>query len=197
MPLTRLQLPPLPEVPAHVRKRASVAMVVGPGDELLFIRRATREGDPWSGDMAFPGGRAEPEDPDLAATAERETWEEIGLDLTRGHRLGALPVHVSPVRDPDGTFGIFPFVYRVPAWGDFRLSEEVAEVHRFGLDRLFSGEGRGEFRLQRHGWDAMLPCLRLDGTFIWGLSLRMLDELREQVTGEPPPPRFRPVGGGT
>lgn len=196
MPLSRLQLPLLPEVPPHVRKMAAVAMVVGPGDELLFIRRATREGDPWSGDMAFPGGRAEPGDLDLAATAERETREEIGLVLRPVERVGAMPVHVSPVRDPDGTFGIFPFVYRVQAWGELRFSEEVADVHRFPLERLFSGEGRGEFRLQRHGWDAVLPCLRLDGTFIWGLSLRMLDELRERVTGEPPPPPYRPYPGG-
>src|SRR5262245_41364530 len=65
--------------------RAAVALVFcappGAEPELLFIERARREGDPWSGHMAFPGGRRDPKDTDLAATAARETHEEVGLGL--------------------------------------------------------------------------------------------------------------------
>ena len=60
--------------------RASVALIyrrtAGGKTELLFIRRAHRAGDPWSGHMAFPGGRLQPEDPTPRAAAERETLEE-------------------------------------------------------------------------------------------------------------------------
>ncbi|HEX9187840.1 MAG TPA: NUDIX domain-containing protein, partial [Vicinamibacteria bacterium] len=75
--------------------RAAVALVlrdgVPAGPELLVIRRAEHEQDPWSGHMGFPGGRAEPSDPSPEATAVRETLEETGLDLARdGSRLGAL-----------------------------------------------------------------------------------------------------------
>ncbi len=70
--------------------RAAVALVLrdaGPGGiELLFIRRAEHEKDPWSGHMGFPGGRAEPGDAGLEGTAVRETLEETGLDLARGRR---------------------------------------------------------------------------------------------------------------
>ena len=67
--------------------RASVALIYrGPRErdgELLFIQRARRDGDPWSGDMAFPGGRLEPGDTSSRHIAMRETLEETGLDLFR------------------------------------------------------------------------------------------------------------------
>ena len=68
-------------------KQAAVAAVARDterGVELLFIRRAERSGDPWSGHMAFPGGRVDPGDADPLAAAVRETREEIDLDL-RAH----------------------------------------------------------------------------------------------------------------
>ena len=74
-------------------RRAAVAAVFRAGTadtELLFIQRATFEGDPWSGQMAFPGGRVEPSDPDTRATAERETLEELALDLSGADPLGSL-----------------------------------------------------------------------------------------------------------
>jgi len=49
--------------------------------EVLFIKRATREGDKWNGHVALPGGRRDPEDEDDLATAVRETIEEVGIDL--------------------------------------------------------------------------------------------------------------------
>ena len=55
--------------------------------ELLMIKRAEAEGDPWSGHVACPGGRMEPEDHDLAVTAVRETLEETGDDIARDGRL--------------------------------------------------------------------------------------------------------------
>jgi 8-oxo-dGTP pyrophosphatase MutT (NUDIX family) len=71
-------------------RRAAVAVTLAPGPEeleVLLIRRAEHEGDPWSGHMAFPGGHHDPTDPTLAATAERETLEEVGIDLARHGRL--------------------------------------------------------------------------------------------------------------
>ena len=87
--------------------RAAVALLLRPTwaePELLLIRRAEREGDPWSGHMALPGGRAAPSDPDPVATAARESAEEVGIDPARaGRLLGALD-EVAPrsTRGPAG-----------------------------------------------------------------------------------------------
>ena len=64
---------------------AAVAIVRAavPDDSILLIRRAEREGDSWSGHWSFPGGRREPEDPDLLHTALRELEEECGIRLPR------------------------------------------------------------------------------------------------------------------
>ncbi|HEV8382740.1 MAG TPA: CoA pyrophosphatase, partial [Gemmatimonadales bacterium] len=72
---------------------AAVAVILHESDdglEALFIHRAVRVGDTWSGQIAFPGGRREPSDHDLLATAIRETLEEVGVDLSRAERLGVL-----------------------------------------------------------------------------------------------------------
>jgi len=179
--LERLNLPAAFPDPEAVARRAAVAVVIGPEDELLFIRRAEREGDPWSGDMAFPGGREEPHDPSPRATAERETFEEVGLDLAGARFLGALPPMTTPLRLPTKSFGIHPYVFRLDAWPALRTSEEVAAIHRFGLHRMLAGEGRGEFTWRGHGVERVLPCVRLDGTFVWGLTLRVVDDLLERL----------------
>ncbi len=179
--LERLNLPASFPDPEPLVRRAAVAVILGPDDELLFIRRAERPGDPWSGDMAFPGGREEPHDPHPRATAERETFEEVGLDLSGARFVGALTPMVSPLRTPTKGFAIHPYVYRVGGWPDFRPSEEVAAVHRFGLDRLLTGEGREEFTWRGYGMERVLPCVRLDGTFVWGLTLRVVDDLLERL----------------
>jgi len=85
-----------PEPPGEAT--ASVAMTLaGPSLKTLMIKRAEREGDPWSGQVAFPGGRRERQDRSLLETATRETKEEVGIDLQRsavylGH-LGAFRTH--------------------------------------------------------------------------------------------------------
>ena len=64
--------------------------------EVLFIKRATRKGDRWTGQIALPGGKREPDELDDQSTSVRETKEEIGLDLDEDHflRVGKLAERV-------------------------------------------------------------------------------------------------------
>lgn len=183
MIVERLRLPDVPEPLPADRRQAAVAAVFGPDDRICLIRRSEREGDPWSGHIAFPGGRREPHDPDLRATAVRETHEEVGLDLGPARLVGVLSPQLSPRvgQDRHRPMVIVPYVFGVERWGEFALSGEVDAVHLIEASRIFGGEGRSTFRYRGHGYDLDLPCVHLDGAFIWGMTLRMLDELAERL----------------
>src|SRR5438105_6871550 len=103
---------------------ASVAVILHDGDEgleALFIHRAVRAGDTWSGQIAFPGGRRDPGDADLLATAIRETMEEVGVDLSSAERLGVLDdlYPRTPVLPP---VVVRPFVFALTARPPIRVS---------------------------------------------------------------------------
>jgi len=160
--------------------RAAVAMVIDPSGRLWMMVRAEREGDPWSGHVGFPGGREEVDDGDLLTTACRETLEEVGWPLTKADCLGRL----DPVRSPVGgrsAVVVRPYVFWVarPLIGE--LNHEVAEVFSIDLKTLLAGTGRGSFTLHWSGHEVELPCIDLDGRRLWGMSLRMVDDLLERV----------------
>ncbi len=161
--------------------RAAVAAVFGPENELLFIHRAERAGDIWSGHMAFPGGREEPTDASLQATAVRETLEEIGLDLSVARCHGALSALHSPRNSVVKPLEVLPWVFEVDEWPELRPNAEVASVVRFDFRRFLAREARGSFEYVWQGTPLQLPCVRLDGTLLWGMTLRMVDELVERV----------------
>ncbi|MFL5555271.1 MAG: NUDIX hydrolase, partial [Gemmatimonadaceae bacterium] len=94
--------------------------------ELLFIKRAEYPGDPWSGQIAFPGGREESRDGSLAETAIRETREETGIDLAReGLMLGSLDdLRPRTTRLPPVV--VRPFVALLDRQDPLMLSNEVA-----------------------------------------------------------------------
>src|SRR5262249_34331336 len=97
------------------------------GPELLFIQRARRAGDPWSGHMAFPGGRVDPTDRDARAAAERETLEEVGVDLARAASRGRLDDLNAGIRVV-APLVLSAFVYALPARAALVPNHEVEEA---------------------------------------------------------------------
>jgi 8-oxo-dGTP pyrophosphatase MutT (NUDIX family) len=154
----------------------SVLRVVEGTAELLFIKRSEREGDPWSGHMAFPGGRHEPEDTSLEATARRETFEELALDLSRGRVLGRLD-DLAPRNAALPPILIRPFVAVVPADVIFSPSEEVAATFWVPLTVLRHEDTRAEHVITINGARSRFPGFRVEQHIVWGLTERIVQQL--------------------
>lgn len=175
-----LQRPGQPVGGHEDSRQAAVAVIVRPDNGVLFIRRAENDRDPWSGHMALPGGRVDPGDPTAEAAARREVREEVGVNLDGARQLGMLDQLVSPPMTPRLT--VSAFVYVLEQDPSIVLDpKEVASVHWFGLERLLSGEGRGEFLYQHGTQEFLLPRVDLDGERIWGMTLRLVDDLIGRV----------------
>jgi len=172
-----------PEEPG-VRK-AAVALIFRAGEdgspELLFIKRAEYPGDPWSGQIAFPGGREESGDTSLQETATRETREETGLDLAReGTVIGVLddlrPRHI---RLP--AIVVRPYVAVVDRTEPLELSSEVALAFWIPFGALAHAESWREDTVVARGAQINARVFKHQDHVIWGMTERILAQLLEMV----------------
>jgi 8-oxo-dGTP pyrophosphatase MutT (NUDIX family) len=174
--LERYQARPFPPQPGD--RHAAVATILRDGPhspEVLLIRRAEREGDPWSGHMAFPGGRQEPRDPDLFATACRETAEEVGIDLRgEGELIGRLDEVPAMARGRRAGLVVHPFVFAVGREPTIRPNCEVDEVFWAPLGPLVRGEVNAMRAYEHEGQTVQLPAFDVSGRLVWGLTYHML-----------------------
>ncbi len=175
--LRKVLLPPaLAQAELEAKPAAAVLVLLRPageGLEVLLGKRVRRSEDPWSGQIAFPGGHRHPEDPSLLETALRETREEVNLDLRdRAEILG----HLAP-RSPGNvpTMLVVPFVARAAASLEPRPGPEMEDVFWAPLAELPPSWGQttvatriGELRVPAYLWR---------GRVVWGLTYRILEEL--------------------
>jgi 8-oxo-dGTP pyrophosphatase MutT (NUDIX family) len=176
--------PALVEDAGHAH--AAVAIVLRDGEEgaeLVMIRRAHREGDPWSGHMALPGGRQDPTDSDLFTTAARETFEEVGIDLRRhGELLGHLDELRAIGRGRPLDLIITPFVCAVDAPVTLAPNErEVQHAFWLPLAALRRRETLGSFRHEVNGQPMEHQAFIYEAHTIWGITYRILTRLLEVV----------------
>jgi 8-oxo-dGTP pyrophosphatase MutT (NUDIX family) len=173
--------PGLEITPDGVARNAAIALVLrasGQGEpELLMIKRAEAEGDPWSGHVACPGGRMDPTDRDLEHTAIRETWEETGVDLERhGRILGTLD-DISPRTPHLPPLIIRPFV--AIAEPDVRIvtSEEVAAAFWVPLSAIRESTAWGREMVRIRGLGEREEAVFRHGDYlVWGLTHRALTQ---------------------
>jgi 8-oxo-dGTP pyrophosphatase MutT (NUDIX family) len=162
-------------------RRAAVALIFRAGEagdpELLFIKRAEYPGDPWSGQVAFPGGREEIGDSNLMNTAVRETREEIGLDLERdGTFVGTLgDLRPQTVRLPD--IIVRPFIVLLKRVQELLLSDEVASAFWVPLAMLKREESWRETTVLARGIQMERRAFHHEGQVVWGLTERILAQL--------------------
>lgn len=166
-------------------RRAAVALVLregSEGPELLVIKRAEAEHDHWSGHMALPGGRVEPEDESLLATAARETFEEVGLDLGAGGEVIARLGTIRPSSPFAPRVSVTPFVFVAPPESkELTLSGEVAAAFWVPVDDLKKGGRSAVFRMVFAGVEREWPGYPSQHGIIWGITERILTEFLSLV----------------
>jgi 8-oxo-dGTP pyrophosphatase MutT (NUDIX family) len=168
------------EVEAGVRK-AAVALIFRAGadgrPELLFIKRSDYPADPWSGQVAFPGGREEPGDALLADTAARETREETGIDLERdGTFIGTLDdLRPRINRLPDVI--VRPYVVLLKSYEPLILSHEVALAFWIPLAALKEAGSWRDTQVLARGIQINARAFHHEGHIVWGMTERILGQL--------------------
>ncbi|MEZ7979225.1 MAG: CoA pyrophosphatase [Myxococcota bacterium] len=167
-----------------VRMAAAVALVLREVDgdlEALFIRRAEHDDDPWSGDLAFPGGRLDPGDADAQAAAERESREELSLDLSGARRLG----RISDVLGHAESIRVSAFVYGIE--GDPKLvpNYEIAEAFWSPLAHSTAADRQEMRDFTYANVVSTLPTIRLlddpRAPVLWGITYKFMDEFMTTI----------------
>jgi 8-oxo-dGTP pyrophosphatase MutT (NUDIX family) len=151
-----------------------VALILHPDpDRLLVVRRATRDSDPWSGQLALPGGRREATDDDLMTTAIRETAEEVGIALDpREHR--ATLDDLAPATPVLPALIVRPFAFRPSRESTMVLSGELDHAEWVTFEELVRPEVRQSQELIIRGNTMRVMGYQLPAGFLWGMTERIL-----------------------
>jgi len=159
-------------------RRAAVALILRLGasnqPEIFFIQRAEYAGDPWSGQVAFPGGRHEEGDDDLIATAVRETWEETAFDIgENGEVIGQLDdLRPMTIRLP--AVVVRPYVFLIGPHGEPVLSPEVADSFWVPVATLRGDSGWRDTVITARGMQFTRRAFHHSGFVVWGMTERIL-----------------------
>lgn len=173
-------------VESEKHERASVAVVLREGHvsaEVLLIERALHEKDPWSGHMAFPGGRMEPGDDSTRGTAARETLEEVGVELKAAEYLGHLD-ELEGNRRVSSRMVVSAHAFYLAEHQEFVLDEsEVQQAFWFPLAHLHHESLQVEHVIPD------LENVRFPGVvvgdpdrhIVWGLTFRFLERMLDVI----------------
>ena len=152
---------------------ASVALIVRDRQlpSVLLIKRAERSGDPWSGQVAFPGGKMQVGDTTARDTAVRETLEEVGIDLNSSAEFlgygGVTTTHT-------GTMDVVPTAFELKESVDVMPNGEVASFRWVELHELLAPSARSTYELDREGSVVAVPAYLVGDYVVWGLTQRIL-----------------------
>ncbi len=162
---------------AQVARHAAVAMLLrdrGRETEVMFIRRAEHDKDPWSGDLGFPGGGIEPLDSSPRTAAERETWEEVGLRLHEKNYLGQNDDLIGAYL----SVRISCFVYHIDREPAFTTNGEVVDLFWVPFTTLLDPERNRMAQFHYRGSQRKHPIIDLSewsSRPLWGITYRLID----------------------
>lgn len=164
-------------------RRAGVAVVVrelvGAAPSVLLMKRVEHPLDPWSGQVSLPGGRVDPTDADSRAAAQRETLEELGVDLrATGTLVGGLDPLPATAKGRHVDLFVHPWVWRLERDVELVPNEEAEEGFWMSLADLVAGELDHTHRIERRGESVLRPAWRVPSGerqhVVWGLTYHIL-----------------------
>ena len=150
---------------------AAVAILVKPriNDlEFFLVKRAEVDDDPWSGDMAFPGGKKNTQDQTLVDTAVREVLEETNIDLSEKNVIGFMEPIYSSVRK---SLAVQPIIYQFNEYPEVKLNYELTKFIWVPLSEIKQGKTNATIK----GWEGSV--YKVQGETVWGLTFRMLEKV--------------------
>ena len=167
--------------------RAAVAMLLqgDPATDIFFILRAQHDNDPWSGDIGFPGGKIEARESAREAV-ERETLEEIGVDLTQGFSLGAL----EPIRGAHLPVVIHCLVYQLMQRPAINCNHEISSFFWSTVNELLVADRFGNYEVRFRHERFLRPGIQIlpqGQPILWGITYRLLEQFFSR-SGVPFPP---------
>jgi len=183
--ISKLTLADRVRPPDDGARRAAVAVLLhdevlatdeSAGPRILLMKRVERVGDPWSGHISLPGGGHHKTDPDLLATAIRETHEELGIDLSGTRLVGNLPCLKPFMSGPTGV-EVTPFVFVTHAAVEPQCGEEAESAFWLPIELAASGAIDAQYTYP--GTDRTFPSWSYANHTIWGLTWRILRDLVE------------------
>ena len=174
--------------------KAAVSIIIvkpnAPNDaQVLLIERSKNKNDPWSGHMAFPGGRYQDNDQDILSTAIRETLEEIGLDLRKessffeSNKKNLIPrlSDVKTLKIHEKNIVVTPFLFGLKKKPEIVINKEVQQVVWIPLKFFLESKNRKCSNFKINGEVISLPCYFYNEKVIWGITLSMIDEIFENL----------------
>ena len=166
--------------------RAAVAMIIKPEPVnndllILLIKRNNREGDPWSGHMALPGGRYAETDHNLLSTVTREVMEETGLDIRELSVLGTL----DEIVPGSSIVRVTPYVLLAHMSQDLSVRIDPKEIKDYvwaPISFFLNRKNRASYTVQRLNQKLEVPSYTLgNDKIVWGMTLRIIDDLISRI----------------
>lgn len=137
--------------------------------QVLFVNRAEKTSDPWSGQTGLPGGKRNPEDQSIMNTVIRETLEETNIDLFKGCQFLGVIEPLRSTQKPE--MRILPFFFIQKIEQNIKLNEELDGFFWVPLEELQKNKGTIKYNLIEY------PCFIIQNRIIWGLTYRIINKL--------------------
>lgn len=160
---------------------ASVAVILNNELKILFIKRPENPNDPYSGHVAFPGGKNKKEDEDLLSTAVREVNEEVGIDLEKDARIVGELDQLKPLNPEGPKYVVTPFLAFLEKENEIIINDEVEDYIWIPLPHFLDNSNMRVRLKERSGNTIEDFVYKYKKYIIWGMTGRIINSFVNDI----------------